>query len=70
MAGALQQKHNSSAVEYFFQNLSTECKRRQMKGLKQAADNAGKVQSLYHNTYAHENTNTGDTVAEQTAVLR
>lgn len=30
----------------------------------------GKVQSLCHNTYAHADTNTGDTAAEQTAELR
>lgn len=47
VAGSLQQKHNSSAVEYFFQNLSTECKYRQMKGLKQAADNAGRFRAYY-----------------------
>lgn len=29
----------------------------------------GKVQSLHHHTYAHENTNVGDTAAEQTAAL-
>lgn len=67
--GSLQQKHNSSAVEYFFHNLNTEFKRQQMKGLKQAADNAGGGVRAYTVNITMQNHRLGDTAAEQTLEL-